>query len=65
MKICILGAGALGCALGGVLTEAGNEVWLINRNKAHIEAMRNKGLVLRDGCRCKTAWVMKIFWPAS
>ena len=49
MKICILGAGALGCALGGVLTEAGNEVWLINRNPAHTEAMRHKGLVLREG----------------
>lgn len=49
MKICILGAGALGCALGGVLTEAGNEVWLINRNKTHIEAMSHNGLVLRDG----------------
>ena len=49
MKICILGAGALGCALGGVLTEAGNEVWLINRNQGHIEAMSRNGLVLRDG----------------
>ncbi len=58
MKICILGAGALGCALGGVLTEAGNEVWLINRNKAHIEAMSNKGLVLRDGGVDRTVQVL-------
>ncbi len=49
MKICVLGAGALGCALGGVLTEAGNEVWLINRNAAQVEAMNRRGLVLRDG----------------
>ena len=48
MKICILGAGALGCALGGVLTEAGNDVWLINRNAAQVEAMNTRGLLLRD-----------------
>ncbi len=49
MKICILGAGALGCALGGVLTEAGNDVWLINRNADQVNAMNSRGLVLRDG----------------
>ena len=50
MKIGVLGAGALGCAIGGVLTEAGHEVWLINRNAAHVEAMTQRGLVLRtDG----------------
>ncbi|MBT9474505.1 MAG: 2-dehydropantoate 2-reductase [Polaromonas sp.] len=49
MKICILGAGALGCALGGVLTEAGNEVWLINRNADQADAMNSRGLLLRDG----------------
>jgi 2-dehydropantoate 2-reductase len=49
LKICILGAGALGCAIGGVLTEAGHEVWLINRNAAQVAAMTSRGLVLRDG----------------
>ncbi len=49
MKICILGAGALGCAMGGVLTEAGHEVWLINRNAAQVNAMSSRGLILRDG----------------
>ncbi len=49
MKICILGAGALGCAIGGVLTEAGHEVWLINRNAAQVDAMNSRGLILRDG----------------
>jgi len=48
LKICILGAGALGCAIGGVLTEAGNEVWLINRNADQVAAMKRRGLVLRD-----------------
>ncbi|WP_137894942.1 ketopantoate reductase family protein [Ramlibacter sp. 2FC] len=48
MKICVLGAGALGCAIGGVLTEAGHEVWLVNRGRAHVDAMRAQGLTLRE-----------------
>lgn len=48
MKIAILGAGALGCALGGVLTEAGNDVWLLNRNQRQIDALVRSGLTLRD-----------------
>ena len=48
MKICVLGAGALGCAIGGVLTEGGNEVWLVNRGQAHVDAMKLHGLVMRD-----------------
>ena len=49
MKIGIVGAGALGCAMGGVLTEAGHEVWLINRNAEQVEAMNRRGLTLRTG----------------
>jgi 2-dehydropantoate 2-reductase len=30
VKICFMGAGALGATLGGVLTEGGNDVWLID-----------------------------------
>lgn len=48
MKIAILGAGALGSAIGGVLTEAGNAVWLITHNWAHVEAINQQGLVLRS-----------------
>lgn len=44
MKIVVLGAGALGCAIGAALTEAGHEVWLVNRSADHIEAMRQSGL---------------------
>lgn len=47
MKIAVLGAGALGCAIGGTLAEAGNEVVLINRNAAHVEAINTHGLVMR------------------
>jgi 2-dehydropantoate 2-reductase len=48
LKLVILGAGALGSALGGVLTEAGHNVWLITRNAAHVQAMQSNGLTLRN-----------------
>lgn len=48
MKICVLGAGALGCAIGGVLAEAGHEVWLVNRGQAHVQAMLRHGLLMRE-----------------
>jgi 2-dehydropantoate 2-reductase len=48
LKICVLGASALGCAIGGVLTEGGNEVWLVNRDPAHVDAMNRDGLTMRD-----------------
>ena len=50
MKIAVLGAGSLGCAMGGVLTEAGHEVWLINRHADRVEHLRRHGLLMRvDG----------------
>jgi 2-dehydropantoate 2-reductase len=50
MKIAVLGAGSLGCAMGGVLTEAGHDVRLINRHADRVEHLRRHGLVMRvDG----------------
>lgn len=49
MKICILGAGALGSTFGAWLSEAGHETWLLNRSNAHIAA------VARDGLDIETA----------
>ena len=48
LKICMLGAGALGSTIGGVLTEAGHEVWLIDRNPASVAALNSRGLLLRE-----------------
>jgi 2-dehydropantoate 2-reductase len=48
VKIAILGAGALGCAIGAALTGAGHETWLINRSRAHVEAMQRGGLRVDD-----------------
>ena len=46
MKICVLGAGALGCAIGAALAEGGSDVWLLNRSKAHVDAMKAGGLTI-------------------
>ena len=47
MKICVLGAGALGCAIGGTLALGGSEVTLVNRSRAHVDAINRDGLILQ------------------
>lgn len=49
MKIYFLGAGALGCAIGGTLAAAGSEVTLIDPFKAHVDAINRDGLRMKDG----------------
>jgi 2-dehydropantoate 2-reductase len=49
MKIYFLGAGALGCAIGGTLAAAGSEVTLIDPFKAHVDAINGDGLRMKDG----------------
>ena len=44
MKITIIGAGAMGSLFGGLLTEAGNHVLLVDIWKEHIDAINDKGL---------------------
>ena len=55
MNICILGAGALGSAIGGALAEAGAAVTLVTRNAAHVAAIRHGGLRLRAGAAAGVA----------
>ena len=43
MRTAIYGAGSLGTILGAYITKNGGKVELINRNKAHIEALQQKG----------------------
>src|SRR3972149_9856785 len=45
MKICVVGAGAIGGLMGAKLAPAGEEVTLIARG-AHLEAMQKNGLKL-------------------
>jgi 2-dehydropantoate 2-reductase len=49
VKICFLGAGALGSAIGGSLAEAGADVTLVDQWQDHVDAMNRDGLTLREG----------------
>src|SRR6185295_19704545 len=50
MRIGIIGAGAIGCVVGGMLTKAGRDVTLIDQWPEHVEAMRRKGIRLSGTC---------------
>ena len=49
MKIYFLGAGALGCAIGGTLAAGGSDVTLIDPFRAHVDAINRDGLLMQDG----------------
>ena len=42
-RYCIYGAGSLGTVLGAYITKNGGTIDLINRNKAHVSALQEKG----------------------
>lgn len=47
MKRCaIYGAGSLGTVLGAYITKNGGKIDLINRNKAHVEALKKNGATI-------------------
>ncbi|HUE75670.1 MAG TPA: 2-dehydropantoate 2-reductase N-terminal domain-containing protein, partial [Chloroflexota bacterium] len=46
MRIGIMGAGAIGSNVGGMLTKAGHDVTLIDQWPAHVDAMKTNGLRL-------------------
>lgn len=43
----IYGAGSLGTVLGAYITKNGGQIDLINRNKAHVEALRKNGATIK------------------
>jgi len=43
MRYAIYGAGSLGTVLGAYITQSGEQIDLINRNRAHVEALNAKG----------------------
>jgi 2-dehydropantoate 2-reductase len=49
-RIGIIGAGAIGSVVGGLLTKAGRDVTLIDQWPEHVEAMKAKGLRLSGTC---------------
>ena len=49
MRICFIGAGALGSTIGGTLARGGAEVWLIDPFQAHVGAINAGGLRMLEG----------------
>ena len=50
MRIGIVGAGAIGSVVGGLLTRAGQDVTLIDQWPDHVETMKAHGLTLSGTC---------------
>ena len=48
MRICVVGAGAVGGVIGAWFAKAGHEVSLVARG-THLEAIRRRGLTLISG----------------
>ncbi len=46
MRAAIYGAGSLGTILGAYITRKGGKIELINRNRAHVEALQTKGATI-------------------
>src|SRR5689334_23532453 len=53
MRYVVIGAGAIGGTIGGLLAESGQEVVLVARG-AHLAALRESGLQLDDPERSRT-----------
>jgi 2-dehydropantoate 2-reductase len=53
MKVAVMGAGAVGCYYGALLARAGHEVCFIGRPQ-HVEAIRQRGLILEIGGTSET-----------
>ena len=52
-RIAVLGTGAIGAPIGGLLTRAGRDVVLIDQWPEHVEAMRRDGLRVTIGSRAR------------
>jgi 2-dehydropantoate 2-reductase len=50
MRIGIIGVGAIGGVVGGMLTKAGRDVTLVDQWPEHVEVMKTKGLRLSGTC---------------
>jgi 2-dehydropantoate 2-reductase len=49
MRIVVVGAGAMGAAIGGLLARGGSTVTLVDINRDHMDAIAANGLVLSHG----------------
>lgn len=64
MKIAVVGAGAMGSLFGGLLAEAGNEVWLYDLWAEHVAAINQAGLDIEREGTVRTIKVRAVTDPA-
>jgi 2-dehydropantoate 2-reductase len=57
MKVCVLGAGAMGSSIGGLLADGGSEVHLLDTWAEHVDAINSQGLKLSIGSSEKVVHV--------
>ena len=50
MRVCVIGAGAMGGIFGGLLANVGHDVTFVDTWKEHVDAINAKGLRL-DGVK--------------
>src|SRR5438093_2209032 len=48
MKISVIGAGAMGSVIGGMLAKGGNDVTLVDVSEATVQAINGNGLRIED-----------------
>lgn len=60
-RYAIYGAGSLGTILGAYVTKGGVDIDLFNRNRAHVEALREKGAVIKGTVNFTTP--VKAYFP--
>lgn len=65
MRVCVLGAGAMGSAIGGLLADAGAEVVLLDRWREQVDAVNSGGLILHEGSAQRTIRVRATTEPDS
>jgi 2-dehydropantoate 2-reductase len=62
MQVTIIGAGAIGGVTGALLTKAGHDVTLVDREQAHVDAINRSGLRI-SGCRGDFTVPMRAITP--
>ncbi len=63
MRFAIIGAGVMGGLVGAMLTKAGADVWLVNRNEAITNTIRTQGLTITHQGQTETVPVQAVLSP--
>jgi 2-dehydropantoate 2-reductase len=65
MRIAVVGAGAMGSVYAALLAAAGNEVWAVDVNVEHVDAIRARGLRVEGASGDRTIAIRATATPAE